>query len=1107
MIGILRKANVLSKAALAVRALAVVVLAATMLSVSIAWAEEPAYELDMPAQDLNSALKSLAVETDRQVLFSAAVVNGHKSPAINGEYSTTEAMDILLADSDLTYDVTESNVLLVKAADSDERGASDSKNLNPTPLLMAQSVTTRANNTEYLETYEDTEDDADDESPSDKGIPEIIVTGRSTNVDIRRSVDDIQPYVIFSSDEIETSQAVSLENFLQTRLPMNTSKLPNTVFYIGSGGNLDGGTSINLRGLGSHQTLILVNGRRMAGVGCCGSILQPDINSIPMGSIERIEILPSTAGGIYGASANGGVINIILKRNYTGGELIANYANVVDGNAMTRSIEGNIGFSVFGNTTDVLLSARFSDAGGPLRQGDRHFAAQSRLLAASNNGAAFAERRLPPSGATTNISSAAGNLVLDPQYGGTALNSTFTHIPLGYQGVSSDNGAALISNAGSYNLEVPNDLKGLQASLWDGPTSEAFSINIHSSLSENVDVFLESSHSTNEYNRVTGTVGSAILIGADAPTNPFQQPIYVSLPTPQISGELFSRSESVRMSGGVIAKLPKQWSAVLDYTWGRNRKSNVYPSSPIDFAGHTSLRTGLPAADGRPALDALQESNTYPIDFGPYLMPSGSAIFGPADSTARDLSLRLAGPIAVLSAGPLNVSMRVARSESDTDNAFREQLSSTDRSTYYYTLWRALSQHVDTGYLEMTIPLVSEAKPKKFIQSLDVQASVRHDRHTRSAPPDEFASVPFLLSKDNVPPVDYVSSSIRSTNTTLGFRYRPTKSLAIRASAGTGYLPPCFLCISSTTLLWQFGPYLPDPKRGGLTGPFVGGEGDFEYVFGGRPDLLPEDSESWSVGLIYTPESVSGLRLSADFVRIDKVNEMGGVSESFLLANEDNLFSDRVIREPLTDADAALGYTGGRITRLDITAVNLAHTSLEAYDFQLNYTFDTDRWGSFSAYAIGTWTRTFYQQLSPELPEHETVGLSDGPLEWRGNVGVDWTNGPWKLSWNAQHYDEHSVVSRFDSESATAQKVLVQGASTIPSQTYHDVVAVYRFGESSWLPSGSPFDGLELSFGMQNVFDQAPPVVVTQDTFVRSGFSQWGDPRMRRYAISARMRF
>ena len=139
MIGILRKTYSFSTAAYAVRRLGILVLAATTLSMSVAWAEEPSFELDIPAQDLNSALKSLAVETDRQVLFSAAVVNGHKSPAISGEYSTTEAMDILLADSDLTYDVTESNVLLVKAADADQRGASDSKNSSPAPILMAQN--------------------------------------------------------------------------------------------------------------------------------------------------------------------------------------------------------------------------------------------------------------------------------------------------------------------------------------------------------------------------------------------------------------------------------------------------------------------------------------------------------------------------------------------------------------------------------------------------------------------------------------------------------------------------------------------------------------------------------------------------------------------------------------------------------------------------------------------------------------------------------------------------------------------------------------------------------------------------------------------------------
>ena len=233
MIGILCKTYSFSTAAYAVRRLGILVLTATTLSMSVAWAEEPSFELDIPAQDLNSALKSLAVETDRQVLFSAAVVNGHKSPAINGEYSTTEAMDILLADSALTYDVTESNVLLVKAADADERGASDSKNLSPTPVLMAQNQTSQSTTSST--------------QSSEGGTS--IVTGKVTDARTGANLKGAQVTIE------ETGQWTSTDDLGEFRIanvPMGRATL--AVSYLGYAGQ---STVVSVRGDSVSQSFAL----------------------------------------------------------------------------------------------------------------------------------------------------------------------------------------------------------------------------------------------------------------------------------------------------------------------------------------------------------------------------------------------------------------------------------------------------------------------------------------------------------------------------------------------------------------------------------------------------------------------------------------------------------------------------------------------------------------------------------------------------------------------------------------------------------------------------------------------------------------------------------
>src|SRR5262249_10456959 len=137
---------------------------------------------------------------------------------------------------------------------------------------------------------------------SSKGIPEILVEGsRSLNTDIRRSEDSPQPYVVFEREEIQRSQSINLGDFLSARLPMNTSAAQYSGFVNGASVT----SSVNLRGLGTNQTLILVDGRRMPGWSSQSTPSQADLNGIPLSAIERIEVLPSTAGGIYGGSATG----------------------------------------------------------------------------------------------------------------------------------------------------------------------------------------------------------------------------------------------------------------------------------------------------------------------------------------------------------------------------------------------------------------------------------------------------------------------------------------------------------------------------------------------------------------------------------------------------------------------------------------------------------------------------------------------------------------------------------------------------------------------------------------------------------------------------------
>src|SRR6185437_7108695 len=169
-----------------------------------------------------------------------------------------------------------------------------------------------------------------------RGMAEILIRGsRTMNVDVARTENDVQPYTIFSSQDIERSGVTTVEDFLKQKLTMNTTAQTNSQAFESPLGTT---SSINLRGLGSGETLVLIDGRRRAGVSFNGNINQPDINGIPLAAIERIEVLPSSASAIYGGAALGGVVNIVMKKNFSGGDLKYTYDKPTSSGAHQHTI-------------------------------------------------------------------------------------------------------------------------------------------------------------------------------------------------------------------------------------------------------------------------------------------------------------------------------------------------------------------------------------------------------------------------------------------------------------------------------------------------------------------------------------------------------------------------------------------------------------------------------------------------------------------------------------------------------------------------------------------------------------------------------------------------
>ncbi len=140
-------------------------------------------------------------------------------------------------------------------------------------------------------------------------LEKITVTGsRIARID----VEGATPLVVISREDIEDSGFMTIADVLQ-------SSTYNSLGSYSAEGNNSWGSqaTINLRGLGGQNTLVLIDGRRVpwSGVMYGGTV---DVNAIPAAAVERIEIMPDGASAIYGSDAVAGVVNIIMRKEYDG---------------------------------------------------------------------------------------------------------------------------------------------------------------------------------------------------------------------------------------------------------------------------------------------------------------------------------------------------------------------------------------------------------------------------------------------------------------------------------------------------------------------------------------------------------------------------------------------------------------------------------------------------------------------------------------------------------------------------------------------------------------------------------------------------------------------
>ena len=911
------------------------------------------------------------------------------------------------------------------------------------------------------------------------------------NADVPRTENDVQPYRIITGEEMAFAGSLTVEDFLKEKLSMDGTERSNSQIYTGGIGTT---SSISLRGLGPDRTLVLINGRRVQGTNQQSSNIygvQPDLSSIPQSAIDRIEILPSGASAIYGAGGIGGVINVVLKQGYTGGQVSLTYQNLFNTDSPTRVVNLLYGMALEGGRTQVQITATYRDVAPLLVQDQPEIALRGIAKVLANRPETYYSNTTPPSlGTTTNIATTSPSLTLD---NGTSLNARFTHVPAG---TSPNTPAAtlyagLLANAGKYNLEIDSGdgIYSLRNQIGTAPTAKAFSVSIVREMTSWFQLTGDFRYGDNKGEQIYNRISRAVVytVPGNAPTNPFLETVGIHFPS-LLGTKLRTHTTTKIATLGAVAQLPRDWRALVDLSWSENRHRYY------TFVDDTALGNAMLAAG---TINPFVDTTLYPIDLTPVLATNAY------DGTANNKSIiaRVSGTAVETWTGqPMMFTMGTGHEiQGHGDTRVRQRMPFTTNSTVdlVYLPQKSTTTH---AYTEVQVPLVRAENKIPLVKTLDMQVAGRlelfevgtgtpsySDFFLRNPPVRTYASP----NIDSSTPL-FKTAKYDSMNYTGGFKYVPHDDFILRWSLATAFIPP-------TAGQLQPAPF-PSTALTSITDPALGTSYGVQTQGGGNRDLEPQNTVNWNAGLIYEPKRgrLKGLRLEANYFNIKEQDLIGSLPVQQIINNSD--LQDRLTRDPVTN----------RITVVDTSLVNLNYYQMKGWDFSAAYR-TTLPIGRISISGQATVYDSLKKQIDATSPFLEYVGWPQqgGVPDWRGSATFAWGRRGLTLGWTSRYISSYGVFGSPGSPIPSTTFTTMQGSNTVPGQLYHDIFGSYFFGRGAQKSGQSKvvrslLKGLSLKAGIRDVFDKAPPFDSFRGPYY---YSNYGSPRMREYWITVRKDF
>jgi len=848
-----------------------------------------------------------------------------------------------------------------------------------------------------------------------------------------------------------------------------------------------GSAQVDLRHLGAKRVLVLVDGIRWVNESSASGVgSATDLNTIPLAIVERIEVLEDGASSLYGSDAIAGVVNIITRRDFDGGQVTLNYGQYGKGDGTQKGVD--LAWGKSGDRYSLFLGASWTKQ-DPVYAKDRE---QSRFPI-PGTGLAFGSGGIPQgrfmftdpnTGAVQNIVPNTG--VSNPRYDGSAGCARTDDY---HCFTSADR-----FNFAEYNMVLtPSERKGLFGQF-------------RFDITDNVQWYVKALGNRRESTNQAGP--EPLFFGPDGATgNPLADNITVSALNPYnpfgfdlVSGDNMSLIGRRPVEGGARVfeqKVDTTYFATglvgnfqaadRSWYWDVNGMYSKNKAEQTNYGSYNIYNVNM--ALGDPAVCAATPGCVPLNIFGGVgsITPDMLKWIQPVvrDRSQNELSLftaNLSSDLFTLPAGP--VSFATGLEHRKYKGSYQpDPLTVIGHYNGVPSQPTSGSYDVNEAYLELSVPIFADSALGK---KLDLSLAGRYSDYSTFG--GEFTpkyGLRWQVTDDFVLRTTYAEGfRAPSIGELYGSAARADLQLFDPCSVGLGGTPPRGSAANCASL--------------GVPTGFQQANSQISVTTGGNRELEPERSRSFSAGFVWSPWFGNDASWSERFdveVTFYRHN-IDGAIQAINAQTQLDLCVDTL--DPIY-CDGITRASTGAVSSFNNRLTNLGSIKTDGWDVDLFWTLPQSSIGQFK---LG-WKNTFVGRYEAtgaagqRQPQKPGVEVADSSIpEWTSNASIGWTLDNWSANWTVRHISELTE----DCGDAVAFPVCsnqAAGTNTLSATTFHDAQVGYKI---DWMK------GLQLTAGLNNVFDKDPPICLSCSL---NGYdaSTYDIPRGRYWYLRADLRF